>query len=144
MGLRETFGTGFWNPNCTVVGPPGSGHGSLVTRWGVDVGPNTANASGKIGAMEMFGKLWPDYPATGKDTRDSRDLCFSQGKPCVYINDEDTHIITEWPNGVVDELLLADESTTRKWPNGRVDHFAPGDPDGNSFPHIKTAVALGR
>lgn len=86
--------------------------------------------------METAQERRPDFPATGQ-TEDSREMCFAQGKACVYRNGDETRIVTEWPNGVVDELLLADKSRTRRWPDGRVEQFEPGDPTGNKYPHIK-------
>ena len=87
--------------------------------------------------METATELWPDFPAVGKDIRDSREMCFSQGKACVYMSDDQSRIVTEWPNGVVDELLLADKSRTRKWTDGRVERLGAGDPDGKTYPHDK-------
>ena len=51
---------------------------------------------------------------------DNRDICFEQGKPCVYQDeDQPDHIITEWPNGVVDTKDLATGNVIRVWPDGR-------------------------
>lgn len=85
--------------------------------------------------MENADELWPDFPTVGKDSRDSREMCFLQGKACVYMSDDRSRIITEWPNSVVDELLLADKSRTRNWPDGSVERFEPGDPAGKTYPY---------
>ena len=65
-------------------------------------------------------------------TEDNREICFEQGKPCIY-QDEDNaeHIITEWPNGVVDTKDLVNATTVRRWPNGESETVGkqPG------FPH---------
>ena len=51
---------------------------------------------------------------------DNRDICFEQGKPCVYQDeDQPDHIITEWPNGVVDTKDLVTGNVVREWPDGR-------------------------
>ena len=50
-------------------------------------------------------------------------MCFSQGKACVYMSDDHSRIVTEWPNGGVDELVVADKSRTRKWPDGRIERL---------------------
>ena len=52
-------------------------------------------------------------------TEDNREICFEQGKPCIY-EDEDRpgHIITEWPNGVTDTADIGTNTTIRVWPDG--------------------------
>ena len=84
---------------------------------------------------------WPDYPATGT-REDSRQMCFSQGKAFVHMpRGDQSRILTEWPNGVVDEHLLADKSTTRKWPGGRVERFESGDPASKKYPFMEQTRA---
>ncbi len=79
---------------------------------------------------------WPDFPTTGSKN-DSRRMCFEQGKAFVYMPaDDDSRVITEWPNGVVEDHLLADDTVTRKWPDGRVEHFCASDPDAKEYPYI--------
>ena len=55
-------------------------------------------------------------------TEDNREICFEQGKPCIY-QDEDhpDHIITEWPNGVMDTKDLVTATTVRRWPDGQTE-----------------------
>ena len=70
---------------------------------------------------------WPDFPKTGSRT-DARRMCFEQGKAFVYMpRDDDSRVITEWPNGVIEDHLLADDTVTRRWPDGRVEHLRAGD-----------------
>ena len=84
---------------------------------------------------------WPDFPTTGTKT-DSRQMCFEQGKAFVYMpRGDQSRVITEWPNGVVDDYLIADKSITRRWPDGRVQHFAPDDPASKEYPFTPPAVA---
>ena len=53
---------------------------------------------------------WPDFPKTGSGT-DSRRMCFEQGKAFVYMPpDDDSRVITEWPNGVIEQHVLADDT----------------------------------
>lgn len=55
---------------------------------------------------------------------DSRRMCFDQGKPFVHMPSEESEVvITEWPNGVIDEFRIDDESMTRSWPDGRHQRF---------------------
>ena len=49
----------------------------------------------------------------------NREICFSQGKPCVYQPEDDPEVIrTEWPNGTVDEVDFARNTRKRRWPDG--------------------------
>ena len=49
-------------------------------------------------------------------------MCFQQGKPCVYQSeDRPGTILTEWPNGVVDEVRVGGDTRTRRWPDGGVE-----------------------
>ena len=52
-------------------------------------------------------------------TEDNREICFEQGKPCIY-EDEDQadSIVTEWPNGVIDTKDMKTGTTIRAWPDG--------------------------
>ena len=73
-----------------------------------------------------------------RPAEDGREMCFSQGKPCVYQSetDEDT-IITEWPNGVVERLDGSTNMVTRTWPDGTTETF-PGDSIQNrTYPHVR-------
>ena len=79
---------------------------------------------------------WPDFPKTGTKI-DARRMCFEQGKAFVYMPpDDDSRVITEWPNGVIEDRLLADDTITRKWPDGRVEHFHASDPAIKECPYI--------
>lgn len=74
----------------------------------------------------------PDYYST-----DSRRMCFDQGKPFVYMPGEDSEVvITEWPNGVVDEFRIDDESMTRSWPDGRHEAYTPKQAKTPTVPHL--------
>lgn len=60
------------------------------------------------------------------DVKDNREICFEQGKPRVYMPDDEPGIIlTEWPNGVIDRWCLETEIETRHWPDGTTE-TAPG------------------
>ena len=69
---------------------------------------------------------------------DNREICFEQGKPCVY-QDEDRpdHIITEWPNGVVDTKDLATDSVVRRWPDGQSEALTGQ----TTVPHVAAAAS---
>lgn len=80
---------------------------------------------------------WPPFRQT-----DSREMCFSQGKAFVYMpSDDHSRVITEWPNGIIEEYVIADESITRKWPDGRVQHFRNADAAAKERPYTRPAVA---
>ncbi len=51
-------------------------------------------------------------------------------------DDDDSRVITEYPNGVIEEYLVGDESLVRKWPDGREEHFHAGDPAAKEAPYI--------
>lgn len=54
--------------------------------------------------------------------RNNRDMCFQQGKACVYELDSDPNVIrTEWPNGTIDDYRIGEDSYTRRWPDGTVE-----------------------
>ena len=57
---------------------------------------------------------------TRRPQRESnREICFSQGKPCVYQPEDNPEVIrTEWPNGTVDEVDFARNTRRRRWPDG--------------------------
>ena len=65
-------------------------------------------------------------------TEDNREICFEQGKPCIY-EDEDRpgQIITEWPNGVTDTADIRTDTTIRVWPDGSEETLG-NEPE---FPH---------
>ncbi len=64
-------------------------------------------------------------------------MCFGQGKPLVYMADEDASVvITEWPNGVVDEFQIEDESMIRSWPDGTKERLSASDAKTPTFPHL--------
>ena len=68
---------------------------------------------------------------------DNRELCFSQGKPCIYLcEDDDDILVTEWPNGVTERKSRTTHEVVRTWPDGQVDRFAAGSTDDRRFPHI--------
>lgn len=52
-----------------------------------------------------------------------RDICFSQGKAYVYrLDPPDSDIIrTEWPNGVIDDHRIGENTCTRRWPDNKVE-----------------------
>ena len=65
-------------------------------------------------------------------TEDSREICFEQGKPCIYQDERDPdRIITEWPNGVIDIKQLQTGTSVRRWPDGETEALA----DEATFPH---------
>ena len=68
---------------------------------------------------------------------DGREMCFSQGKPCVYESETDPNkIITEWPNGVVEELDLTTEMVIRTWPDTTTETFPRDSPENARYPHV--------
>ena len=49
----------------------------------------------------------------------NREICFSQGKPCVYRPEDKPDVVrTEWPNGTVDEVDFTRNARMRRWPDG--------------------------
>ena len=69
---------------------------------------------------------------------DNRELCFSQGKPCIYLSETDDDIlVTEWPNGVTEHKSRTNQTIVRTWPNGRIDRFAAGSAEDERFPHVE-------
>ena len=70
------------------------------------------------------------------DEVDSRRMCFLQGKACIWMTEDGTEIVTEFPNGVVTRLRVADDAIVRTWPDGRVDKYQKGSPEDREFPHI--------
>ena len=67
---------------------------------------------------------------------DWRQICFDQGKPCVYMpEDNKSVVVTEWPNGVVEVKTIADHKIVRTWPDGRVERYRKGDPE-DVYPYI--------
>lgn len=68
---------------------------------------------------------------------DGREMCFSQGKPCVYESETDENtIITEWPNGVIEHMDMRTRTVIRTWPDGSTDTFAAGSAEDRRYPHV--------
>ena len=68
------------------------------------------------------------------EVEDSRQMCFEQGKPCVYEPENRPGIIvTEWPNGTTDAHDLEAGTNTRKWPDGTEQTARDTEPLG--YPH---------
>ena len=68
---------------------------------------------------------------------DSRELCFSQGKPCIYESETNPNIlVTEWPNGVIQHKDKSKQTVVRIWPNGRKEQFVAGSAEDRRYPHI--------
>ena len=70
------------------------------------------------------------------DRVDSRQMCFRQGKACIWMTDDAAEIVTELPNGVVMRRCLADDTVVRTWPDGRVERYRKGDPEDLEYPYI--------
>ena len=69
---------------------------------------------------------------------DNRELCFSQGKPCIYLSETDNDIlVTEWPNGVTEHKSRREKTVIRTWPDGRIERFAAGSAADGQFPHME-------
>ena len=65
---------------------------------------------------------------------DSRQMCFEQGKACVYESEtEPDTIMTEWPNGTIDRHGLEAKTRTRRWPDGSEETVSDDEP--LTFPH---------
>lgn len=63
------------------------------------------------------------------ETEGNREICFEQGKACVYEpEDEPRIIVTEWPNGVVDRHHLDQKTRIRHWPDGTTENRHEDDP----------------
>ena len=76
-------------------------------------------------------------PALRSDT-DSREMCFEQGKPCIYESETNQNVvICEWPNGVVEERDTGTDTVTRFWPDGSKDSFHADSPQNKIYPHIQ-------
>ena len=79
----------------------------------------------------------PDQTLTLLPERDSREMCFKQGKACVYQSETDERIIiTEWPNGVVKRHNTETKLVTRSWPDGYEETYPEGSPRDRMYPHI--------
>ena len=65
---------------------------------------------------------------------DARQMCFSQGKSCVYATDDDRFIISETPTGVVDRHELQTGQVTRSWPDGTEETFPADSPKHHEYP----------
>ena len=83
----------------------------------------------------------PTEPKLARSQRradeDGREMCFRQGKPCVYQSETDENtIITEWPNGVVEHMNIRTKTVTRTWPNGSTETFPTGSPEDREYPHL--------
>ncbi len=69
---------------------------------------------------------------------DGREMCFGQGKPCVYESETDENtIITEWPNGVVERLDGSTNMVTRTWPDGTTETFSGDSSQNKTYPHVR-------
>ena len=68
-------------------------------------------------------------------TEDAREMCFAQGKSCVYASDEDRFIISETPAGVMDRHELATGQVTRVWPDGTEETFPADNPKHHEYRH---------
>lgn len=64
----------------------------------------------------------------------SREMCWEQGKPCVYMSKDNKFVIAEWRNGVVQKRNIKTGKIVRTWPDGRVEHFIKGDPQAYKEP----------
>ena len=79
-------------------------------------------------------------PSMLRADEDGREMCFSQGKPCVYESESDPNvIITEWPNGVIEKLNVPSMTVTRTWPNGSTETFPENSAENERYPHIPEA-----
>ena len=68
------------------------------------------------------------------EVEDNREICFEQGKPCVYEpEDRPGMIVTEWPNGTIDAHDLTAETVTREWPDGTKE--TTSDKERLDYPH---------
>ena len=68
------------------------------------------------------------------ESEKNREICFEQGKPCVYEpEDEPGTIVTEWPNAVIDRRCPETDTRTRQWPDGTTETVPAERPLG--FPH---------
>ena len=86
-----------------------------------------------IAGQEPTPETKPGERWLAPDSEDSREMCFEQGKPCIYEPEEELGVIvTEWPNGVVDRYTLATGARIRRWPDGTEDSSAA---EGERFPH---------
>ena len=86
----------------------------------------------------------PGKEAEVSSEQDSRELCFKQGKPCIYQSDDDEHvIITEWPNGVSERQDTRTNQVTRFWPDGYRETFAVDSPRDRAYPHVPRRGAEG-
>ena len=69
---------------------------------------------------------------------DSREVCFSQGKPCIYESETDPKfLVTEWPNGVIQHEDTLTQTVVRSWPDGRKETFTAGSTEDRRYPHIR-------
>ena len=77
-------------------------------------------------------------PAADAVEPPDREMCFKQGKVCVYLSaDDENVIICEWPNGVVEHCNLRTDRVTRTWPDGKQDVFASGSAEDRRYPHVE-------
>lgn len=67
-------------------------------------------------------------------TEDAREMCFAQGKSCVYASDDDRFIISETPAGVIDRHELSTGQVTRVWPDGAEETFPADSPKYREYP----------
>ena len=90
----------------------------------IDPRPRTGR-SRALTASTTERRVGPTVP----DTEDNREICFEQGKACVYEpEDEPGIIVTEWPNGVVDRHHIEEKTRIRHWPDGTTENRHEDDP----------------
>ena len=77
-------------------------------------------------------------------TEDARQMCFAQGKSCVYASDDDRFIISETPAGVVDRHELQTGQVTRSWPDGTEETFPANSPRHREYPAWPRPIAAPR
>lgn len=76
-------------------------------------------------------------PMSSDNLEAMRRVCFGQGKACVYEPDDlEGVVITEWPNGVIDEHHVEEEHIMRCWPDGREEEFASSAAQAHEYPHV--------
>ena len=72
------------------------------------------------------------------EIEDSREICFEQGKPCVYEPDNEPGIIvTEWPNGIIDRWDEKTDTETRHCPDDTTETVPENTPAPCPDPHTR-------
>ena len=77
-------------------------------------------------------------------TEDAREMCFAQGKSCVYASDDDRFIISETPAGVIDRHEVATGQVTRVWPDGIEETFPADSPRHDEYPLWPSSISASR